>query len=67
VGSHFFLQGNLPDAGIEPGSPSTAGRLFNVCPPGKPKVKELDRNLGQLAPPAKRNILSLTLPTRRQD
>ena len=36
VGSHFLLQGNLPDPGIELMSPALAGRFFTTEPPGKP-------------------------------
>ena len=38
-GCHFFLQGNLPDPGIEPVSPvslALAGGFFTTEPPGKP-------------------------------
>ena len=35
-GFHFFLQGNLPDSGIEPTSSCIAGRFFTVEPPEKP-------------------------------
>ena len=34
---HFFLQGNLPDSGIElvsPASPALAGGFFTTEPPG---------------------------------
>ena len=37
VGCCFLLQGNLPNSGIEPGSPALLGRLFTTEPPGKPK------------------------------
>ena len=30
VGCHSFLQGELPDPGMEPGSPALAGCFFNV-------------------------------------
>ena len=36
VGCHFLLQGNLPDPGMEPGSPAPAGGFFPTDPPGKP-------------------------------
>ena len=39
VGCHFHLQGNLPDSGIEPGSPALAGGFFTTEPPGKPLVQ----------------------------
>ena len=31
--------GDLPDPGIEPTSPSLAGRLFTTEPPGKPFIR----------------------------
>ena len=37
LGSHFFLQGNLPDPGTEPTSPALAGGFFTTEPPGKPQ------------------------------
>ena len=43
----FILQGNLPDPGTEPASPTLAGGFFTTDPPGKPfssmKVKSLSR------------------------
>ena len=36
VGSHFLLQGNLPDPEIEPRSPALAGTFFTAELPGKP-------------------------------
>ena len=39
VGSHFLLQGNLPDPEIKPKSlmsPALAGKFFTTEPPGKP-------------------------------
>ena len=36
VGSHFLLQGNLPDPGIEPRSPALAGTFFTAELPRKP-------------------------------
>ena len=36
VGCHSLLQGNLPDPGIKPTSPSLAGVFFTTGPPGKP-------------------------------
>ena len=45
----FILQGNLPDPGIEPASPTLARGFFTTDPPGKPfssmKVKSLSRVL----------------------
>ena len=41
VGCHFFLQGNLPDPGVEPMSlvsPALADGFFTTLPPGKPKI-----------------------------
>ena len=38
VGCHFVLQGNLPDPGIEPASPTRAGGLSITEPPGKPEL-----------------------------
>ena len=35
-GGAVLLQGNLPDPGMEPGSPALAGRFFPTEPPGKP-------------------------------
>ena len=32
----FPLPGDLPDPGIEPGSPTLAGGFFTTVPPGKP-------------------------------
>ena len=39
VGSHFLLQGNLPDSGIDPGSPSMQADSLLTAPPGKPYNK----------------------------
>ena len=36
VGCHAFLQGNLPDPGVEPPFPALAGRFFTTEPPAKP-------------------------------
>ena len=36
LGSHFLLQGQLPDPGIEPMSPALVGGFFTTEPPGKP-------------------------------
>ena len=41
---HFLLQkdpGDLSDPGIEPTSPSLAGRFFTTEPLGKPKLKDI--------------------------
>ena len=35
VGCHALLQGNLPNPGIEPRSPTLAGGFFTTEPPGK--------------------------------
>ena len=35
-GLSFPSPGDLPDSGIEPGSPALAGRFFTTEPPGKP-------------------------------
>ena len=35
VGCHFLLQGNLPDPGIEPGSPTLQADALPSEPPGK--------------------------------
>ena len=38
MGSHFLLQGNLPNLGIEPASllsPALTGGFFTTVPPGK--------------------------------
>ena len=37
VGCHFLLQGDLPDPGIEPGSPALEADDLTSDPPGKPK------------------------------
>ena len=37
MGSHFLLQGNLPDSGIEPGSPALQADALPSKPPGKPQ------------------------------
>ena len=36
VGCHFLLQGNLPDPGIKPGSPTLQADALSSEPPGKP-------------------------------
>ena len=36
VGCHFLLQGNLPDPGIKPGSPTLQADALPSEPPGKP-------------------------------
>ena len=41
LGSHFFLQGNLPDPGTEPTSPALAGGFFTTEPPGKPYITSI--------------------------
>ena len=38
VGCHFVLQGNLPDPGIEPASPTRAGGLSITEPPGEART-----------------------------
>ena len=38
VGCHFLAPGDLPNPGIEPTSPSLAGRLFTAEPSGKPAL-----------------------------
>ena len=35
-GLAFPSPGDLPDPGIEPTSPASAGRFFPIVPPGKP-------------------------------
>ena len=52
MGSHFLLQGDLPDSGIEPESPALAGGFFTTEPPGKPNCllirwENLSVSLGQ--------------------
>ena len=37
MGCHFLLQGNLPDPGIEPGSPTFQADALTTEPPGKPQ------------------------------
>ena len=39
-GLAFPTPGDLPDLGIEPASPSLAGRFFTTVPPGKQKVAQ---------------------------
>ena len=39
VGCHALLQRNLPDPGIEPGSPALQAYSFQSEPPGKPEFK----------------------------
>ena len=39
VGCHFLLQGNLPDPGIEPGSPTFQADALTAKPPGKPPAE----------------------------
>ena len=41
VGCHFLLQGNLPNPGIEPGSPALQADSLPFEPPGKPHLAEL--------------------------
>ena len=36
MGSQSLLQGNLPDSGIEPGSPTLQEDSLPAEPPGKP-------------------------------
>ena len=37
VGSHFLLQGNLPNPGMELGSPALQANSLPYEPPGEPK------------------------------
>ena len=37
-GLPFPTPGDLPDPGIEPGSPALAGRIFTTVPPGNPNT-----------------------------
>ena len=37
----FSSPEDLPDPGMEPLSPSLAGRFFTTKPPGKPKLKDI--------------------------
>ena len=39
TGLPFLSPGDLPDSGIEPGSPALAGRFFTFELPAKPLVK----------------------------
>ena len=39
VDCHFLLQGNLPDPGIEPWSPTLQADALTSEPPGIPKSK----------------------------
>ena len=39
VGCRLLLQGNLPDPGIEPGSPTLQADALTSEPPGKPQYK----------------------------
>ena len=41
MGCHFLLQGNLPDPGMEPGSPSLAAGLFTAEPSGEAPITTL--------------------------
>ena len=44
LGSHFLLQGQLPEPGIEPMSPALVGRFFTTQPPESPIIpKQLFR------------------------
>ena len=36
-GVPFSTPGNLPDPGMEPGSPASVGGFFTTAPPGKPQ------------------------------
>ena len=36
-GAPFLSSGDLPDPGIEPVSPASAGNFLTIEPPGKPK------------------------------
>ena len=56
VGSHFSLQGNLPDPGVEPVSPALAGGFFTAKPPG---------TLGKRVIPGGENSGPLCRPTER--
>ena len=40
-GLPFLSPGDLPNPGIEPTSPSLAGRFFTTEPLGKPKLKDI--------------------------
>ena len=40
-GLPFPSPGDLPDPGIELGSPALAGRFFTTEPPGKPEISLL--------------------------
>ena len=42
MGSHFFPLGNLPDPGLELGSPALEADSLLSEPPGKPQHKILD-------------------------
>ena len=39
---HFLLQGNFPDPGIEPMTPTLAGRFFTTASLGKPLIFQSD-------------------------
>ena len=39
MGCYFLLQGNLPDPGIKPAFPTSAGGFFTTAPPGQPPWK----------------------------
>ena len=58
VGSHFSLQGNLPDPGVEPVSPALAGGFFTAKPPGTPgkRVRPGGENFGPLCRPTERTL-----------
>ena len=45
MGSHFLLQGNLPDPGIEPGSPELQADASPSEPQGSPVVQSLLLNI----------------------
>ena len=43
-GLPFLSPRDLPDPGIEPGSPALAGGFFTAKPQGKPTAKSRDRS-----------------------
>ena len=61
MGCHFLLQGNLPNLGVEPGSPALACGFFATESPGKPFSEcwlliftSTPLKLAQLAPPSRK-------------